>query len=147
MKRHALFLLLAGLVAALPVGAQSDPPPLPSLTAEQASRVQQELARYRADTEARVARGEITPDESERLIAWREWQLAQQAAGLAPRPPQIVERTIVAPAYPPAPYYAPRPYYYGPYYGPYYAPPAPVYWGLSLCAGRAYRSGWGSVCI
>jgi hypothetical protein len=147
MKRHAPLLLLAGLVAVLPmaVSAQSDPPPLPSLTAQQTSQVQQEVARYRADTEARVARGEITPDESERLIAWREWQLAQQAAGLAPRPPQLVERTIVAPAYP-APYYGPWPYY-GPYYGPYYAPRAPVYWGLSLCAGRAYRSGWGSVCI
>jgi hypothetical protein len=146
MKRYAVSLLLAGWVAVVPLAAfaQSGPPPLPTLTAEQTSRVRQEIARYRADTEARVARGEITPDESERLIAWREWQLAQQAAGLAPRPPQIVERAIVAPVYPPAPYYAPWPYYYRPYYGPYYAP---FYWGLSLCAGRAYRSGWGSVCI
>ena len=133
----ALLSLSAG-----PAFAQnSDVPPLPTLTSDQSARVAQEVARYRSEQEARVARGEITPDEAERLIAWREWQLAQQAAGLAPRPPQIVQRTIVTPAYPPY-YYAPYPYY-----GPYYGPPAPAYWGFSLCAGRGWGSGWGSLCI
>jgi hypothetical protein len=146
MKRYVWSLLLAGLVAAtfsVAANAQPDPPPLPSLTADQAAQVQRELARYRSATEARVAHGEITPDESERLIAWREWQLAQQAAGLAPRPPRIVERRAIV--YPAAPYYAPWPYASRPYYGPYYAPP--VFWGLSLCAGRGWSSGWASLCI
>ena len=153
MKRLTLTLILSALTT-LPTiaGAQDSPPPLPQLTAEQSTRVQSEIARYRSDTEARVARGEILPDEAERLIAWREWQLAQQAAGLAPRPPVTVERTVVAPA----PYYAPyyRPYYgpysgpyYGPNYGPYYGPSAPVYWGLSFCGGGGGRHGWGSVCF
>jgi hypothetical protein len=143
MKRLALAAALAMLAAGpAAVGAQAPPPPLPELTAAQSAQVQQEVSRYRADTEARVARGEITPDEAELLIAWREWQLAQQAAGLAPRAPQIVERTGVAPYYAPAPWYG-----YGPYWGPYYAPRPPVYWGLSFCAGRAWRSGWGSFCF
>ena len=144
MKRIAM-LVMTGLVLTLSgmASADSEVPPLPTLSAEQAARVARELARYRADTEARVGRGEITPDESELLIAWREWQLAQQAAGLAPRPPQIVQRQTVVPVYPYAPYY-------GPYYAPapyYYGPPAPAYWGLSLCAGRAWGSGFGSLCI
>jgi hypothetical protein len=141
MKRAALSLLAAGLLAIQPLAAsaQSTPPPLPELSAEQASQVEQELARYRADTEARVARGEINPDEAERLIAWREWQLAQQAAGLAPQPPMPSGPVMAAP-YPPAPYYGP--YYYRPYYAPYYGP----YWGLSFCAARGYRHGFGSIC-
>ena len=145
MKRLALTLIAATIlgVASLGAAAQSTPPPLPQLTAEQAAQVQQELSSYRADTEARVARGEINPDEAERLIAWREWQLAQQAAGLAPQPPLPSAPVVAAPYPAPAPYYAPGPYYYRPYYGPYYAP----YWGLSFCAGRAYRHGFGSVCI
>jgi hypothetical protein len=144
------------VLLAATAAAGSAPPPLPQLTAAQSAEVRQEVARYRADTEARVASGEITPDEAELLIAWREWQLARQIAGLAPRPPQqvIVAPTYSAPYSAPAPYYGPYygPYsapapYYGPYYGPYYAPRAPVYWGLSLCAGGAYRSGWGSICL
>jgi hypothetical protein len=141
MKRFSLWLFVVCALATAPASGQSAPPPLAALSGLQSEQVQREVARYRADTELRVARGEITPDEAELLIAWREWQLAQQAAGLAPRAPQVVERTIV-PA-PPAWPYSPGP----PYYAPYYAPRAPVYWGLSFCAGGASRNGWGSICF
>jgi hypothetical protein len=142
MPRLALTLALAGLLA-LPcvAGAQADTPPLPALTPDQSRQVQQEIDQYRRDTEQRVARGEITPDEAERLLQWREWQLAQQAAGLAPPPP---ERFAVTPApYPVRPYA----YYPPPYYAPYYSAPAPVFWGLSVCAGRSFHHGFGSFCI
>jgi hypothetical protein len=105
MNRSALCILAAGVLLAATAAAGSAPPPLPQLTAAQSAEVRQEVARYRTDTEARVASGEITPDEAELLIAWREWQLARQIAGLAPRPPQQV---IVAPTYS-APYSAPAP--------------------------------------
>jgi len=136
--------------------AQSTPPPLPAMTTEQTEHVNQAVSLYRADTEARVGRGEITPDEAELLIAWRRWQIAQQVTGPAPPPasPEAADRppTVVAP-YPYAgrptyvtPYSA-APYYPAPYYGPYYAPPAPYYWGFSVCGGRGYRNGWASFCI
>lgn len=161
LGRVARLTMAAALVVATAVGAdvalaQSTPPPLPSLTAEQTEQVSQALALYRADTEARVGRGEITPDEAELLIAWRQWQLAQQMTGQAPTPgsPQATDRPPGGVAPSPyaggptyvAPYYA-APYYPAPYYGPYYAPPAPYYWGFSVCGGRGYRHGWASFCI
>ena len=111
--------------------------------------MQNELDAYRRETDARVARGDITRDEAQRLVQWRQWQLAQQAAGLAPLPPRPSERVAaMPPAYPlppppvylPPPSVYPYPYYYPP---PYYAP----WWGVSVCAGRAYRHGFGSFCI
>jgi hypothetical protein len=66
------------LAATPPVAAQSLPSPLPALTSAQSADVQQRLAPYSAATQARVSRGEITPDEANRLVRWREWQLAQQ---------------------------------------------------------------------
>jgi hypothetical protein len=115
-------------------------PAAPPLSAAQAQQVQSELDAYRRETDARVARGDITHDEAQRLVQWRQWQLAQQAAGLAPPPPP--ERVAVVPRgypLPPPPAY-PYPYYYP---APYYAP----WWGVSVCAGRAYRHGFGSFCI
>lgn len=119
--------------------------------------VDQQTAKIRSDVEARVARGDMTPDEAERLIGWRRWQLEQQAAGQAPAP-AILERqkavataprTVVVAPYP-APYYA-TPYggyYYGPYgYGPYgpgylrYAP------GIAVCAGGIGHHFAGGVCF
>ena len=165
LRRLGRLTMAAALAVAAASGdlalAQSTPPPLPSLTAEQTEHVNQAVALYRADTEARVGRGEITPDEAELLIAWRQWQLAQQVTGQVPPPaaPEAADRPpMVAAPYPyagrpayVAPYYAapyyPAPYYPAPYYGPYYALPAPYYWGFSVCGGRGYRHGWASFCI
>jgi len=128
-------------VASASARAQASPPPLPELTPQQSADVQQRVDAYRRDTEARVARGEITPDEADRLVQWREWQLAQQAAGLAPSAPRIAYDA------PPPDYYDARPRQYAgaepPYYGPYYRYPAPYYygpgpyyyWGPTVCAG------------
>lgn len=125
--------------------AQEAAPTLPPLDAAQQQHVQSEMDAYRRETDARVARGEITSDEAQRLLQWREWQLAQQAAGLAPLPPppQSGRRVVGAPPPYPGPpaYYYPYPYYYP---APYYYGPA---WGVSVCAGRAYRHGFGSFCI
>jgi hypothetical protein len=160
---------LAGITLALSAGispalAQSSPPPLPELTAQQSATVQQRLDAYRRQTEARVSHGEITPDEADNLLKWREWQIARQVAGVA-RAPQ--PNSDVPPDYqaaqqpsnvPPDYYGAPQPSgdvppdYYGPppqpgyvvvqpapYYGPYYRYRAP-YWG-------PYPYYWGpSVC-
>ena len=120
--------------------AQDATPPVPPLSTSQAQQVQREMDAYRRETDARVAHGEITPDEAQRLLQWREWQLAQQAAGLAPAPPPPAERVVVAPP----PYPAPPYYYPYPYYAPYYVGPG---WGLSVCAGRAFHRGFGSFCI
>jgi hypothetical protein len=125
----AFALALPATVAAQPPGEQ-----MPALTAEQATQVQQQMAVERRAMEARVARGEATPDEAERFLGWREWQIARQVAGLAPPPPAVTSAQPPAVAYPPryiygpAPHYAPAPYYWGPRY----------YWGASICAG-----GWG----
>jgi len=116
--------------------AQTGAPTAPPLTATQSQQVQQEMDAYRRETDARIARGEITPDEAQRLVQWREWQLTQRAAGLAPPPAPPPPRVVVAP--PPPPYYA------YPYYGPYYAVP---WWGVSVCAGRGFRHGFASFCI
>ena len=138
MKRSVIALVLAAGMAAvaLPAAAQSAPPALPSLTAEQSENLNRELTRYRQDVDARVARAEMTPDEAQRLVEWRRWQLARQIAGLSdPEPPRvIVQRQYV---YPAPPLYA-----YDPWYRPYY-------WGprLSVCAGGWGRHSFGSVCF
>ena len=118
------------------VTAQSSPPPLPALTAEQSTELARQLDAYRRDTDARVTRGEITADEAARLVQWREWQLAQQAAGLAPGPSTVIgERApVYSPDAPPQTYYEPRPsdYYVvppAPVYAPYYRYATPYYWG------------------
>lgn len=154
--------LCAGIPAAL---AQSSPPPLPELTAQQSATVQQRLDPYRRQTEARVSYGEITADEADNLLKWREWQIARQVAGVARAPqanagvPPDYYATPQANSDVPSDYYAaPQPSsdvppdYYGPppqpgyvvvqpapYYGPYYRYRAP-YWG-------PYPYYWGpSVC-
>jgi hypothetical protein len=138
--------------AAAPADA-SHPPP----ASEQ--WVEQQTAKVRAEVEARVARGDLTPDEAERLIGWRHWQLAQQAAGQAPAPTILERQQAVAaaprvvPAYPPAYYAAPYPYY-APYgyarYG-YYGPYGPRYYGyapgIAVCAGGVGHHFAGSVCF
>jgi hypothetical protein len=131
MKRKSLcaLALAAALAAPAAVLAQSTTPAMPQLTPEQSAQVQQQLAGERRTMEARVAHGEVTPDEAERFLGWREWQIAQQIAGVAAPPAQPVES--------PPPHYVysyPAPYYYGPppYWGPRY------YWGPVVCAG-----GWG----
>lgn len=155
--------VLALLAAAPAVFAQSSPPPLPAMTPEQSSDVQQRLDSYRKATDARAARGEITSDEANRLTQWREWQLAQQAAGRA-LPPVYDHR--VPPDYDARPVYAVPPDYYGPpgdyyrveppsYYGPYYPYAAPyywgprpyAYWGPAICAGGFGRHFGGRICF
>jgi hypothetical protein len=141
MKRM-IMALAAATLAIVPTAllAQDATPSAQPLSASQAQQVQREMDAYRRETDARVARGEITPDEAQRLLQWREWQLAQQAAGLAPAPPPPAERVVVAPP----PYPAPPYYYPYPYYAPYYVGPG---WGVSVCAGRAFHRGFGSFCI
>jgi hypothetical protein len=154
MKRViATIATASGLMLANSLFAQDGAAPMPPLTAAQSQQVQSQMESYRRETDARVSRGEITSDEAQRLLQWREWQLAQLAAGLAPAPPSPPDRVVVSPpAYPAPPprYYGPYPYYYlAPYYapGPYYAPYYGPGWGLSVCAGRAYHHGFGSFCI
>ena len=62
MKRLALTLALAALATghAAVAGAQSSPPALPSMTAEQSADVQRQLDVYRSEINGRVSRGEIT---------------------------------------------------------------------------------------
>jgi hypothetical protein len=139
MKKGLIALALAGVVGAvvLPASAQSGPPALPALTAEQSENLSQELTRYRRDVDARVARGELAPDEAQKLIEWRRWQLARQIAGLTPpeAPRVVVQREYVYPAPPPVWAYDPwyRPYYYGP--------------RVSVCAGGWGRHSFGSLCF
>ena len=125
---------------------------------------------YRRATDARVARNEISADEAERLVQWREWQIAQQVAQAAAPlagsdrtqayngvPPDYRESPpvyyptmpsdsyVVEPAPLYAPYYRPAVPYY-PYYGPRpYAPYA--YWGPSICAGGFGRHFGGRICF
>ena len=142
MKRIILAVTTATL-ATLPIALRAEDaatPSPPALSAAQAQQVEMEMDAYRRETDARLARGDITPDEAQRLLQWRQWQLSQRAAGLAPTSPPPARRVVVAPPpYPPPPYYYPYPYY-----SPYYVGPA---WGLSVCAGRAFRHGFGSFCI
>jgi len=123
--------------------AQTGAPAAPPLSATQSQQVQKEMDAYRRETDARLARGDITPDEAQRLLQWREWQLAQKAAGLAPPAASSPQRVVVAP--PPRVIVAPPPPYYAyPYYAPYYAAP---WWRVSVCAGRGFRHGFASFCI
>ena len=167
MKRlFALSGLTIALLAAAPFAlAQSSPPPLPALTPEQSAAVQQRLDAYRNETEGRVSRGEITADEADRLLAWREWQVARQVAGVASTPPMSAQGDVPPDYRPPASaqgdvpsgyrdmppeyqppvreYVPPREYVAAPppYYGPYYRYPTPYYYA----APRAYY--WGpAVC-
>ena len=143
---------LALAAGAAPALGQSAPPPLPQLTPQQSSEVQQRVDAYRRATDERVARGEITADEAERLVGWREWQIAQQVAGIAASPPEVVYDS------PPPDYYDSRPRDYiveAPVYGPYYRYPAPYYyaprpyyyWGPAVCAGGFGRHFGGRICF
>jgi hypothetical protein len=156
MKRlFALSGITLALLAGTPFAhAQSSPPPMPSLSPEQSATVNQRLDAYRQQTERRVARGEITQDEADNLLKWREWQIAGQVAGVMRSPrsdvppgyaPPASSRSDVPPDYappdssrsdvPPDYYEAPPPrrdYVVvepPPYYGPYYRYPTPYYWG------------------
>ena len=152
--RIPLIALVAGMMSILatPSFAQADPPPLPALSPEQSAKLEPEVMHYQQEVEGRVARGEITQAEAQRLMAWRHWQLARQVAGLAPRPievaPVFVETT---------PYYG-RPHYgsHYPYAAPYYREPRPYSWGadpnywgprFSICAGGFGRRTFGSICF
>ena len=143
----------AGQAPAAATAAPADPASTPPASEQW---VDQQTAKYRSETEARVARGDLNPDEAERLIGWRHWQLQQQAAGEAPAP-QIMARqnaadraranVVVVPGpggyYPsyPTPYYAP---YYGGWYRPGYGPFVP---GVSVCTGGIGRHYAASVCF
>lgn len=139
MKNSLVALALAGALTALaaPTWAQSVAPPLPALTAEQSENLNRELTRYRQDVDPRVARGELTSEEAQRLVEWRRWQLARQIAGLTdPEPPRVIVQRQYVYAPPPPPYY------YDPWYRPYY-------WGprVSVCAGGFGRHSFGSICF
>jgi hypothetical protein len=196
MKRLALVAALASLAAAPVVFAQSVPPDytpppsagaplpapsgsvpaMPSLDANQSAEVQRQLAPYRSQVDARVARGEISADDAGRLLQWREWQIAQQVGGRT-APPRLAYNQAPQPgdlydqapppngaydqgpppngAYdqgpPPAgqPYYA-QPYYPQPYAQPYYAPYYGPYYAPYYYGPRYYRPApyyWGaSIC-
>jgi len=163
MKR--LFALSGFALALLAVGpsphAQSLPPPLPTLNAQQSSAVKQRLDLYRRETEGRVTRGEISADEADRLLKWREWQIARQVVGASASPPAATAYDSPPPDYHeqrPPDYYEQRPPDYvvvepPPYYGPYYryaAPysgPRPYYWGPAICAGGFGRHFGGRLCF
>ena len=128
--------LLAISAVALAQGPVSATPPL---TAAQAAAVQAELDAYRRDVDARLAAGAITPDEAQKLMAWRQFQLAQQVAGAAP-PPDIIALQAQADAQRPV-----TPYFI------YDAPPPAfgLLWAVrpSICAGGFSRGWGGSVCF
>jgi hypothetical protein len=75
---------ISGMVAALAwpaaLAQSSTPPALPALSQQQSQEVHARVDAYRRATDARVERGEISADEASRLVAWREWQIAQQMA-------------------------------------------------------------------
>ena len=173
MKRlFALTGLTMALLAAAPFAlAQSSPPALPALTPEQSASVERRLDLYRKETEGRVSRGEISADEADRLLQWREWQIARQVAATAPSP---ASRNDVPPDYtgeaapgsrgdasadvhaPPSPrrdyvVVAPPPYaglyyYYSHYPAPYYGAPYP-YFGPSICAAGFGHHFGGRICF
>jgi len=155
MKRLvALSAFTMTLLAAGPV-ALAQSPPLPALTTQQSSTVKQRLDPYRRETEARVARGEITADEADRLLRWLEWQIAQQVAGTAPANAMAYEARPPDYYAPPAYYTPPPPDYvvveppvrYVPYYPAPYWGPRPYYWGPAICAGGFGRHFGGRVCF
>ena len=129
---------LGAACAALAQGPVSATPPL---TAAQVAAVQAELDAYRRDVEMRFAQGSLTHDEAQRLMAWRQFQLAQQAAGTT-APSQILQlqaqadaqrAAVVVPGF----VYDARPPAFG------------VLWALrpSICAGGFSRGWGGSVCF
>ena len=150
----ALALAAASSVVALPAAAQAVAPPLPALTAEQSDNLNRELTPYRQEVDERVAHGEITPDQAQRLLEWRRWQLARQIAGLAPpEAPMVAQQQYGYPqpygypqqyAYPPQYVYPPPApaYAYDPWYRPYYYGPR-----ISVCAGGAGHHGFASFCF
>jgi hypothetical protein len=132
-------------------GAPSDPASTPPASVQW---VDQQVAQYRREVEGRVARGDLNPDEAERLIGWRRWQLQQQAAGRAPASQIIAGQNaadrardrILATPYPRA--------YYDPYASPYYAPgyggwygPGPYVPSFGLCAGGIGRHYSAALCL
>jgi hypothetical protein len=143
MKAKLIMLALASVLAAGAGSAlaQSGAPELPALSAEQKTNLDSEMRRIEADVDGRVARGELRPEEAERLLEWRRWQLARQIAGLVPpEPPRVIVRHEYAP--PPPVYY--DPWYPAPYWG------RPYYWygpRISVCAGRWGRHSFGSLCF
>ena len=162
----ALSGLTLALLAAAPFArAQSSPPPLPALTPQQSASVQQRLDAYRKETEARVSRGEITADEADRLLRWREWQVARQVSAVSSGPSASAQGEVppdydesTPRDYAPRQYVPPRDYavvepapYYVPYYrypAPYYwGPPRPYYWGPAICAGGFGRHFGGRICF
>ena len=90
MKRTCLAMVLASVLlgASATASAQAMPPPLPSLTAEQSTRVQQEMDRYRRELDDRLARGNIMPDEAQRLRKRLESHLTAIKAQLPTLNPQ-----------------------------------------------------------
>lgn len=164
-------LALSAVAVALLVGAsfahaQSSPPPMPALAPEQSATVNQRLDAYRDETQRRVARGEITQNEADNLLAWREWQIARQIAATAPPsasrgdvPPDYTDEAppdysrdgappdVYAPPPPRRDYVvvAPPPYYYR-YPAPYYGAPYP-YFGPSVCAGGFGHHFGGRICF
>ena len=148
-----LAVAMLALVSSARGVASTMPPPLPSLDATQSSRLDERMKLVRDDIEGRVKRGDLTASEAERLLAWREWQIAQQIAGIAPPPPQYITPNYaprpgeagVPPDYrpaPPAPSYYTVPYpVYAPWPGyawPYgwYGAPWPAFgWGATICGG------------
>ena len=163
MKRLALAAALAACAGGFSLGAaaQSDvTPPLPQLSSEQSADVEQQLSLYRTEVNGRVARGEITAAEGERLLSWRRWQLAQAATGQASRasgvPPGPIADVPPGPIADAPPSTVVREYYYRPYYAPppvyYYPPPvyygSPAYfWGPRVCAGGFGHHFGGRVCF
>ena len=130
----------AGLLALSAVAvAQGPVSATPPLTAAQATAVQAELDAYRRDVDARLAAGTITPEEAQKLVAWRQFQLAQQIAGAAP-PSDIIALQAQADAQRPV-----TPYFI------YDAPPPAfgLLWALrpAICAGGFSRGWGGSVCF
>lgn len=148
-----LFPLVAAMLAltALPAAAQtSTAAGSVRLTEQEQAYVNNTLSAYKNEVDARLARGDITPDEAQRLLAWRQWQLSQQLAGTAPssnilegQAPADAQRAAAPrPPYP-YPYYAP--WGYGGYYAAPYAP-GPAFYG-GVCLGGASRNFAGRVCI
>jgi len=134
MKRLAIVAALASLAGATSALAQPTPPdytppssssapapstsvpPLPSMDANQSAEVQRLLAPYRTQIDARVASGEIAPQEAGRLLQWRERQIARQVVGNAAPP-----RAAYDHAAPPGSPYDPPPQ------GTYNPPPQGAY--------------------
>jgi hypothetical protein len=146
------------LAVGAPALAQtSSPPPLPTLTPQQSSEVERRLDAYRRQTEDRVTRGEITADEADRLVQWRECQIARNVAGVASAPPPDYGAPpdyVAPPDYDarapqvvvvePPRYYVP--YYPYPYPAPYWGPRA-YYSGPSICAGGFGHHFGGRICF